>query len=796
MKLFKKAALIILVVCCIAAGFALAACDNAPAANNDAPAQSVGASVAPSAAQSGQGETDTDSAPVSVHTHNYVAVMTPPTCTAQGYTTYTCACGDTYIDDYVGATGHDFEFVRFEWDGFTAKALYECSHNCGEGNFAAATVTSQTTAPTCENGGLTTYTATFDGHTETKTEELTATGHDYGEPAWAWNGYESATATFTCKNDNTHVVTLNATIYVMTQRPTYEADGLETYTASATIDGKTYTDVTTKTLDKLIEGTQADIIAAGFTADGQGNYYTSVSNEAEVFRFVENVSVSVGAIWVLSLDEYGVHTVITKTLPLEIGDNVAYVIVASGDGQTVTAYKMTVRRKPLYTVTFDTNGGTAVGSQTVEEGYVATEPSVPEKAGYTFVKWSFDFDSPITADTRISAVWQANTDTPYKVEYYLQNLENDNYTLTETVSLTGTTDTTATAEIKTYDHFTHVTISASKERDNINGNGQAVLKVYYTRDKYSVNISSTNGVVLDKSYSGQYKYGTNIGVVTATFDEKIGYEWQGWFDGDKLLTDGMTLAAFTVDCDVTYTAIASVLPEYKPFDFTSTVDICTITGIKDKSVTTIVIPDGVTNIGFEAFAICSSLTSITIPDSVTSIGNYAFCDCSGLTSVTVGDGVMSIGSYAFYNCSSLTSVTIPDGVTSIGYAVFYNCSSLTSIVIPDGVTSIGSYAFSYCSSLTSVTIPDGVTSIGEDAFCYCSSLTSITIPEGVTSIGNHAFYRCSSLTSVTFKNTSGWYVSRSSSATSGTDVDVTNAAQNATYLKSTYRDYYWKRKTT
>lgn len=44
----------------------------------------------------------------SVHEHDYVTVEADPTCTEQGYTTYTCACGDSYMDDYVEATGHEF----------------------------------------------------------------------------------------------------------------------------------------------------------------------------------------------------------------------------------------------------------------------------------------------------------------------------------------------------------------------------------------------------------------------------------------------------------------------------------------------------------------------------------------------------------------------------------------------------------------------------------------------------------------------------------------------------------------
>ena len=213
-----------------------------------------------------------------------------------------------------------------------------------------------------------------------------------------------------------------------------------------------------------------------------------------------------------------------------------------------------------------------------------------------------------------------------------------------------------------------------------------------------------------------------------------------------------------------------------------------------ENIKSVVIGDGVTNIGEYAFFYCTSLESIEIPDSVTSLGANAFRGCWGLTSVEIPDSVRIIGKDAFYSCedlekiiigkgvtiidegafaycdnlidvkipdsitsiffntfigcTSLTSVEIGNSVTNIGDAAFRDCSSLTSVVIPDSVTSIGSYAFSGCYSLTSVEIGDSVTSIGKNAFSGCNSLTSVVIPDSVTSIGEYAFESCESLTSV------------------------------------------------
>ena len=171
-----------------------------------------------------------------------------------------------------------------------------------------------------------------------------------------------------------------------------------------------------------------------------------------------------------------------------------------------------------------------------------------------------------------------------------------------------------------------------------------------------------------------------------------------------------------------------------------------------RSLTYVTIPNSVTTIGKNAFDRCSSLTSVTLGNSVTTIGGYAFRDCSSLTSVTIGNSVTTIEELAFDGCGSLTSVTIPNSVTTIGYLAFRGCSSLTSVTIGNSVTTIGESAFYNCRSLTSVTIGNSVTTIGSSAFGGCSSLTSLTIPNSVTTIGGSAFRDCSSLTSVTIGN--------------------------------------------
>ena len=164
-------------------------------------------------------------------------------------------------------------------------------------------------------------------------------------------------------------------------------------------------------------------------------------------------------------------------------------------------------------------------------------------------------------------------------------------------------------------------------------------------------------------------------------------------------------------------------------------------------IETVIIEDGVTNIGNYAFNYCTSLTSVTIPASVTSIGIDAFLDCSGLTAVTIPASVTTIGDAAFFNCSGLTAVTIPSSVTTIGVEAFSYCSNIATMTVEDGNTKYDSRngcnaiieqeSNTLIAGCKNTIIPDDVTRIGDVAFRGCSGLTTVTIPAGVTYIGEY-----------------------------------------------------------
>ncbi|MBO5371837.1 MAG: leucine-rich repeat protein [Lachnospiraceae bacterium] len=167
------------------------------------------------------------------------------------------------------------------------------------------------------------------------------------------------------------------------------------------------------------------------------------------------------------------------------------------------------------------------------------------------------------------------------------------------------------------------------------------------------------------------------------------------------------------------------------------------------TITKVVIEEGVTSVGAEAFVTASGIKEVIIPDSVTAIYEGAFWGCFGLEQVTFGEDskLTHIKERGFCQCTSLESIVLPDGITRIEMDGFYLCTSLKSIELPERLTYIGHYAFTDCQMLESLEIPAKVTEIHSYAFENCSNLRSVTFAEDsqLESIEYAAFVRCKSL---------------------------------------------------
>ena len=189
-----------------------------------------------------------------------------------------------------------------------------------------------------------------------------------------------------------------------------------------------------------------------------------------------------------------------------------------------------------YKVTYEYEGTVPAGASNLPEEAtykyganvtVAEEATAP---GYTFSGWDKeDFTMP-AEDVVIKGSFTANTDTQYKVEHYLQDLDGNSYTLKDTETLAGTTDTTATATPKQYPGFTYdSTVEGTKTEGVITGDGQLVLKLYYTRNNYKVTYeyevtppSGASALPTEETY----KYGASVTV--AEDATAPGYKFSGW----------------------------------------------------------------------------------------------------------------------------------------------------------------------------------------------------------------------------------------------------------------------------
>ncbi len=185
--------------------------------------------------------------------------------------------------------------------------------------------------------------------------------------------------------------------YVSDNNATYEADGTKTSKCDTCDETDTIVD----------EGSrlQSKITFNSFTVDGQ-NVYGVVSSSTDKIDFDDEILASGKAQFIVSYDAEGEVKVRNNILSLSFGENnVVYVTQIIEEERTV--YTVTVKRKFAYTVAFNSNGGSAVESQTVDEGELLVVPTAPKKVGYHFDCWDYDFSQAVTENTTINAVWKA-----------------------------------------------------------------------------------------------------------------------------------------------------------------------------------------------------------------------------------------------------------------------------------------------------------------------------------------------------------------------------------------------------
>lgn len=304
--------------------------------------------------------------------------------------------------------------------------------------------------------------------------------------------------------------------------------------------------------------------------------------------------------------------------------------------------------------------------------------------------------------------------------------------------LTGCNDTEKTPpSINNEDTATYYTVTF----DSRGGSAVESQKVY-----------EGNPVVHPQTpkYEGYY--------LTGWYKEDLTTEWK--FDTDRV-ADDMTLYAVWQKEQALPESTASLTYEKEGNAYT-------VTGVGEETI--VIIPSEyeglpVTKIqghhGTGAFA-QKAITSVTIPDTITEIGQNTFYGCRELTEVKFGSesSLTTIGNNAFSACSSLKNITIPKGVISIGDATFNNCASLEGFIIESGNTV-------YCSEnghlienatqtlirgVNNTNIPDGVKVIEKGAFRRTNGIVELNIPKTVTTIGSY-FIQDSSIKKINYVGT-------------------------------------------
>ncbi len=167
---------------------------------------------------------------------------------------------------------------------------------------------------------------------------------------------------------------------------------------------------------------------------------------------------------------------------------------------------------------------------------------------------------------------------------------------------------------------------------------------------------------------------------------------------------------------------------------------------------TIILPESVDSIGYQAFGSNHELKYVKMPSSLTYIGQGAFYHCEQLSSIRIPEGVSVLPINAFVYCQKLADVVLPSTLDTIQSSAFSQCLALPHITLPSGVKFLDDNAFWGCSALQDINFPEGLKSVGKSAFRDCSSLLSITLPEGVTSIREYTFANCSALRKVNLPN--------------------------------------------
>ena len=402
-----------------------------------------------------------------------------------------------------------------------------------------------------------------------------------------------------------------------------------------------------------------------------------------------------------------------------------------------------------YNVTIDTDGGKISQNKytfTYDSNYYISNPT---KEGYTFSKFIYDDNLEcsssgvwkIDKDVTLKAIYTANTNTRYTVNYYLENLDGNGYSKKESEIRYGTSDTNVTVYCKTYDGFSKQNVS---KLAYIKPNGTTSVDFYYTRNSYTLSFVCNGGDAIEnKTLKYEEEIPNNIKPI------RKGYTFENWYANIEQTELLKTMPAHNTNLYAYYSEETKV----SHFDYSLNNTSAIITKGKNLS-NEVVVPEfinnlPVTKIDDNAFLNCEGITKITLPVSIEELGSSCFKGCTSLIEIKGTSNLSIIKDSTFEGCRNLSIFPDLSNVTAIGNNAFKDCASLTTIDISDSLTSIGSNAFKNCLLLLKTPDLSNVNMIGDNAFEGCLLLTDIEALDVSSSLGENVLKACKNIAKIT-----------------------------------------------
>ncbi len=536
--------------------------------------------------------------------------------------------------------------------------------------------------------------------------------------------------------------------------------------------------------------------ANGFDMDNSGEIPVlskTVSNATDNYDMAQDIQVSKNCTWSLYADYNGEQEYVLKSMPLETGENTAYLVVFHSDGLRQTRYLVSIYRQHIRSYTF-MNGEEEYSKGTIEENSTLNAPTeAPQKDYYDFSHWEVNgeevsFPYLVKNDTVFTAVF---TPTIYSITYELNGGETADNPATFTIETeTFNLNAPSRAGYTFAGWFNNSEFSGEPiTQIALGSHGNMTLWAQWQANENTLHFDgngATSGTMDDMTIATDAS-----ATLTENAFERTGYTFEGWSTSAGGEVEYENGSQYTMGTESDYTLYAV----WKPLEYTITYELNggEVTGENPTSFTTDQLPLTLhlenaykKDYSFIGWYATEEFTGDVITQ-ITKVGNltlYARFEygTEGLIFENNGNGYTLTGYEGKetdvivpetwlsesvskiltpFKGQNLTSLVLPylgnapenAQYTHLGY-VFggqsatnnstYVPNTLKSVTVLRGIT-LSNEAFYDCGSLTEIILPNELTSIGEAAFQNCISLTEIILPELLQRIGENAFNGCSNL---------------------------------------------------